>query len=198
MTPDGGFRLAHSVRSPITLVLAIVVAACATVPSVGYADAVTELGRAYEEEATGLQRKLEAELQREIDLLRRDVDPDDADQVARFASEAVAITAARTSAFFASVGDALDRYRSGLTDLTPPAEVARAHHELVAAMDSVLGGLPELLDGLRRAEDFDAIDRAVNASVFTDAGPRLRAACLALQDALGAGGESVDLRCPAA
>jgi hypothetical protein len=177
--------------------LGLVLVSCSSALTLDdYADAVQGIGRDYEEETTDLQRALEAELQREIDLLGRGLDEEDAEAVARYAEQAVAITGFRTRAFFAAVGDALHRYRSLLTELDPPGAVVGQHEELVAAIDGVLVGLPGLLDGLENAADFDAIDAAVNASGFADAGPRFTAACLSLQEELRAEAVAVDLRCP--
>jgi hypothetical protein len=180
-------------------VLAILLAttSCSSGMSIGdYGGAVQELGRGYEQETTELQRSLEAELQREIDVLSRGVDENDSEAVARFAEQAVSITAIRTRSFFAAVADALHRYRSQLDTLEPPGEVAAAHDELVAAMDAVLGGVPGLLRALEEADDFDAIDLAVHASGFTDAGLRFTAACEALEGDLAGRGVPANLRCP--
>lgn len=162
-----------------------------------YAQTVEDLGRDYEEETTQLQRSLEEELQTEIAQRQRTLDQDDEAAVAAFAAEVVEFTATRTATFFAQVGDALDRYRSQLEVMRPPDEVRERHDELVSAASGALDGIPDLLDGLAVARSFDEIDAAVYSSGFSDAQPRLAAACTALEEELTASGEAVNLRCPA-
>ncbi|RPI26040.1 MAG: hypothetical protein EHM57_00735 [Actinobacteria bacterium] len=179
------------------LLIGFVLASCAAALTAGeYGDAVQDLGRDYEQETTELQRTLHEELQGEIEALGRGLDEEDPEAVAGYAEQVVALTATRTRAFFAAVGDSLHRYRTLLAELAPPSVVAGEHRELLAAMDGVLAGLPDLLSGLEAAGDFDAIDDAVYGSGFTDAGPRLAAACRSLAEALGDEAIAVDLRCP--
>lgn len=186
-------------RSLVGLLLAIVLAGCGPTPLSldDYADSVESLGRTYEDISTGLQRTLHDDLQFEIDDILKEVDQNDPAAVEALAEEALVLTVARTTAFFAGLGDGLHVYRSALGELVPPRSVEAEHDEFIDAMDGVLAGLPGLLAALADIDDFDGLDVAVNGSVFTDAGPRLVAACGRLEQRLIDRGTAVNLRCPA-
>ena len=68
-----------------------------------------------------------------------------------------------------------------LGELTPPAEIAPAHADAVAALTRSLDAIPTLVSALRAAETQGEIDAAVNGSAFGDAQPRVVAACVALE-----------------
>ena len=111
------------------------------------------------------------------------------------AAAAVGVTAQRSAALIAAVGDALDRLQAGLTEIEAPGPVVDAHRAFIDAIGRASEGTGPLVDRLANATSFDEMDRMLSGSAYADAGPRLHAACERLQEAIADQGVTVDLRC---
>ncbi len=178
----------------------VVAAACVArgpepLPLEAYRDAVVDAATLHREQVDAFQRRYERELPLLVKRLERDLQAGDARSEAAFVQAAVAETRRATAELLADVAGADARYRDVLTSLTPPQAVAEEHDALVDAIGIAVAGVPGTLDALDAAESFDAIDAALGGSVYTDAQPRIVAACDALQRRLRDLGFGGDLGC---
>ncbi|MGB5433484.1 MAG: hypothetical protein WBO21_10790 [Acidimicrobiia bacterium] len=172
---------------------AVVVSACSGggLPTDEYASAVAARAGAYADEVTDLADKNISELNVAVVRLQQEVEGDE------LVEAAVAETARLASMLFAGYGDALDRYVQDLDALDAPSELETDHHAYTVALEASRSGIAPLLSDLSTATTFDDIDRAIASSGFSDAQPRLVAACTTLQRGIEARGPVVDLRCEA-
>lgn len=172
---------------------AVVTSACSGdgLSTAEYASAVETQAAAHADEVTDLTDKNISELDVAVARLQRDFEGE------ALAEAAVAETARLAAILFAGIGDALDRYVRGIDALDVPSELRTDHSAYVMALEASRSGIAPLLSDLPMATTFDDIDRAIAASGFSDAQPRVVAACTTLQRGIEARGPVVDLRCGA-
>ena len=154
-----------------------------------YAASVEARAGSYAEEVTSLADKNISELDVAVARLQRDFEGES------LVEAAVAETARLAAMLFAGIGDALDRFVQDLDETDAPSDVESDHRAYVAALEASRIGIAPLLADLTSATTFDDIDRAIASSGYSDAQPRVIAACASLQDAIGGLGSVVDLRC---
>ena len=173
---------------------AVILSACSGdgLSTAEYASAVETRAGAYADEVTKLTDKNISELDVAVARLQRDFEGE------ALAEAAVAETARLAAVLFAGIGDALDRHVQDLDALDVPSELQTDHGAYVMALEASRSGIAPLLSDLSIATTFDDIDRAIASSGFSDAQPRVVAACTTLQRGIEARGPVVDLRCGAA
>jgi len=173
---------------------AVILSACSGdgLSTAEYASAVETRAGAYADEVTKLTDKNISELDVAVARLQRDFEGE------ALAEAAVAETARLAAVLFAGIGDALDRHVQDLDALDVPSELQTDHRAYVMALEASRSGIAPLLSDLSMATTFDDIDRAIASSGFSDAQPRVVAACTTLQRGIEARGPVVDLRCGAA
>ena len=154
-----------------------------------YASAVEAQAEANADEIIALADQNISELDVAVARLRREVEGDE------LAEAAIAETARLASKLFAGIGDALDRYVQNPDALDAPSELESDHRAYFVALEASRSGIAPLLSDLSAAATFDDIDRAIASSGFSDAQPRVVAACSSLQRGIEALGPVVDLRC---
>lgn len=154
-----------------------------------YASAVEAQAGANADEIIALADQNISELAVAVARLRREVEGDE------LAEAAIAETARLASKLFAGIGDALDRYVQNLDALDAPSELETDHRAYIVALEASRSGIAPLLSDLSAAATFDDIDRAIASSGFSDAQPRVVAACSSLQRGIEALGPVVNLRC---
>jgi hypothetical protein len=154
-----------------------------------YASAVEARAGANADEITALADQNISELNVAVARLQREVEGDE------LAEAAIAETASFASKLFAGIGDALDRFVQHLDELDAPSELETDHRAYIVALEASRSGIAPLLSDLSAAATFDDIDRAIASSGFSDAQPRVVAACSSLQRGIEALGPVVDLRC---
>lgn len=154
-----------------------------------YAPAVEARAELYADEVTDLADRNISELDTAVFTLQRDFEGD------ALAEAAIAETSRLAARLFAGIGDALDRYVHDLDALEPPSDLETEHRSYIAALEASRSGIALLVGDLTAATTFDDIDRAIASSGFSDAQPRVVAACNTLQSAIGVLGPVVDLRC---
>ncbi len=154
-----------------------------------YRDEVSARSEAYAQEAETVRSGHLSRLEQAVN-----------DLVGEFEGEAlqraaVAATAQHTSALFAAVADAVDRYTIDLEAMEPPGPLEGAHGEYVDALRLSIDGLGVTLDALAAASSFDEIDAAIGGSTFNDTQHRVDAACRSLEEALVDEGVPANLHC---
>lgn len=154
-----------------------------------YAVAIDSQAGAYADEVTALADRNISELNVAVARLQDETEGDD------LAEAAIAETARLASHLFAGIGDALDRYVRQLDELDAPSELETDHGAYIVALEASRTGIAPLLSDLSTAATFDDIDRAIASSGFSDAQPRVVAACDSLQRGIAELGPVVDLRC---
>jgi len=154
-----------------------------------YSSAVETQAAANADEITALADHNISELEVAVARLQREVEEDE------LAEAVIAETAMLTSKLFAGMGDALDRYVQDLEVLDAPSDLETDHRAYIVALDASRSGIAPLLADLAAAVTFDDIDRAIGSSGFSDAQPRVVAACISLEGGIEALGPVVDLRC---
>ena len=169
----------------------VIVSACSGgAPSVDeYASTVDDRAGAYANEDTDLADTNISELDGAVVRLQRDFDGDE------LLEAAINETARLASMLFAGIGDALDRFLQDLDALEVPSELESDHNAYIAALEASRSGIAPLLSDLGDAATFEDVDRAIASSGFSDAQPRVVAACTTLQRGIEAVGPVVDLRC---
>jgi hypothetical protein len=172
---------------------AVIVASCSggELSTEEYASAVEARAGAHADEIVDLADKNISELDVVVAQLQGDLEGD------ALAEAAVDETARLAAALFAGIGDALDRYVQDLDALDAPSELETDHRAYVVALEASRSGIAPLLSDLPAATTFDDIDRAIASSGFSDAQPRVVAACTTLERGIEARGPLVDLRCEA-
>ena len=172
----------------------LVVGACATTePTIDeYAPVLEQRADAYADEVETLADQNAADLNSAVNRLQNDLQGD------ALIEAAVAETAALSSRLFAGIGDALDRYVRDLDEMATPASVEDEHLSYLTAMEASRSGIAPLLASLGSATSFDQIDQAIASSGFSDAQPRVEAACTTLEGAVESFGPRVDVRCTVA
>jgi outer membrane murein-binding lipoprotein Lpp len=172
---------------------AVIVASCAGsgLSTDDYASTVEARAEAHANEIVDLVAGNTSELNVAVARLQRDFEGE------ALAEAAVDETARLAAALFAGIGDALDRYVQDLDALDPPSELETDHRAYVVALEASRSGIAPLLSDLPAATTFDDIDRAIASSGFSDAQPRVVAACTTLERGIEARGPLVDLRCEA-
>jgi hypothetical protein len=172
---------------------AVIIAACSGdgLSTAEYASAVENRAGAYADEVAGLTDKNISELDVAVARLQREFEGE------ALAEAAVAETARLAATLFAGIGDALDRYVQDLDALDVPSELRTDHGAYVVALEASRSGIAPLLSDLSMAMTFDDSERAIASSGFSDAQPRVVAACTTLQRGIEARGPVVDLRCGA-
>jgi hypothetical protein len=172
---------------------AVIISACSDdgLSAAEYASAVETRAGVYADEVTDLTDKNISELDVVVARLQRDFEGE------ALAEAAVAETARFAAMLFAGIGDALDRYVQDLDALDVPSELRTDHSAYMMALEASRSGIAPLLSDLSLATTFDDIDRAIASSGFSDAQPRVVAACTTLQRGIEARGPVVDLRCGA-
>ncbi len=183
----------------VIVVAAVLAAGCGRGPEPmaleEYRDAVVAASTTHRGQVDAFQATFERELPLLIKRLERDLEVGDAGSEAAYARGALDETKNATANLLAKVGDADARYRDALDRLVPPTELADAHEALVGALDVAVAGLAGTLDAITKADSFPALDAALGGSVYTDAQPRVVAACETLQQQLRDLGLGGDLGC---
>ena len=185
-------------RAPIPIILGLLLAACggpAPLTAQAYFGAAAELTNAYNDESRSLDEAYQRDLSFEVKRLERILDEDDGDAAARFAAAALEATKDHTVKLLAGVADSLTRYVDGLAELEPPTDLAERHAQNLATLELAASALPNLLETVSNADDFDAIQAALAGSVFADAQGRISSDCRAWQAAAADRGVSVVFRC---
>lgn len=154
-----------------------------------YSSTVEARAGAFADEVTDLADTNISELDVAVVRLQRDFDGDE------LLEAAINETARLASMLFAGIGDALDRYVQDLDALEVPSELELDHTAYIEALESSRSGIAPLLSDLGDAATFDDVDRAIASSGFSDAQPRVVAACTTLQSGIEEAGPAVDLRC---
>lgn len=154
-----------------------------------YAPALQERAGAYADEVETLAEQNATDLNSAVNRLQNDL------QGEALLDAAVAETATLSSMLLAGIGDALDRYVRDLDEMPAPGSVADDHSSYVKALESSRSGVAPLLKTLATAKTFEQIDEAIAGSGFSDAQPRVEAACGILERAVESAGAVVDLRC---
>lgn len=169
----------------------LLVAACASAePTIDeYAPVLEQRADVYADEVETLADQNAASLNSAVNRLQNDLQGD------ALIEAAVAETATLSSMLFAGIGDALDRYVRDLDEMATPASVENEHLSYLTALDASRSGIAPLLAALGSATSFEQIDQAIASSGFSDAQPRVEAACTALERAVESLGPMVDLRC---
>ena len=183
-------------RRPAALLAAgaVLVASCAGggLSTEEYASTVEARAGNHADEIVNLADKNISELDVAVAQLQRDLEGE------ALAEAAVDETARLAAALFAGIGDALDRYVQDLDALDAPSELETDHRAYVTALEASRSGIGPLVSDLAAAATFDDIDRAIASSGFSDAQPRVVAACTNLEQGIEERGPVVDLRCEAA
>jgi hypothetical protein len=171
--------------------IALVAAACSDggLSVDEYAATVESQAGAHADEVTALADRNISELNTAVARLQDEAEGDE------LAAAAIAETARLASHLFAGIGDALDRYAQQLDELDAPSELEEDHGAYIVALEASRTGIAPLVSDLSTAATFDDIDRAIASSGFSDAQPRVVAACTSLQRSIATLGPVVDLRC---
>ena len=82
-----------------------------------------------------------------------------------------------------------------LVALDAPSDLETEHRAYIVALEASRSGIAQLLSNLNVATTFDDIDRAIAGSGYSDAQPRVVAACNTLERAIAEEGSVVHLRC---
>ena len=154
-----------------------------------YAPVLEQRAAAYADEVGTLAEQNAADLNSAVNRLQNDLQGD------ALLEAAVAETATLSSMLFAGIGDALDRYVRDLDEMRTPASVEEEHVSYLAALEASRLGIAPLLEMLGSATSFEQIDQAIASSGFSDAQPRVEAACTTLERAAEALGPNANLRC---
>jgi len=125
------------------------------------------------------------------------------DEIASLAAEgdgdvlarATNVTRRETVQYLALLEDAMLRYVSALELLRPPPTISEVHGAYELAIASVQESMPDTREAVGSAEDLDGIQIAITDSGFSDGQLRLRTACVALEIAVRAEGQGLDLGC---
>jgi hypothetical protein len=180
-------------RCVVTLLVAgvVIISACSGggLSVDEYAPIVETRAGAYASEVADLADKNITELGVAVARLQRDFEGE------ALVEAAIAETARLASMLFAGIGDALDRYVQDLDALDAPSDLDADHRAHIVALEASRTGIAPLLTDLNSATTFDDIDRAIASSGFSDAQPRVVAACITLEEAIEELGPVVDLRC---
>jgi hypothetical protein len=158
---------------------------------VEYRDLVAQRAAAYAGEAEDLRSNHLFQLEREVDNLVKQTEPDDLE---------VAVleeTARRSASLIAAIADAVERYVSDLAAMSPPETVRQAHRDYVSALNLSIAGIGVTVEALADAGSFEEIDAAIGGSTFNDTQHRVDAACRNLENVLAAHGVGADLHCRA-
>jgi len=169
----------------------LLVGACVgTEPTIDeYAPVLEERADAYADEVDTVAEQTAADLNSSVNRLQDDLQGD------ALLAAAVAETAALSSVLFAGIGDALDRYVRNLDEMATPASVEDEHRSYITALEASRSGIAPLLAALGSATSFEEIDQAIASSGFSDAQPRVEAACTTLERAVESRKPNVNLRC---
>jgi hypothetical protein len=169
----------------------VVLAACSSngMPLDEYAAAVEGEATDYADEVSSLFEQNVGDLDTAVSRLQDEVEGE------ALVAAALAETARLASMLFAGISDASDRFVADLDALDAPASLEAEHRAYLDALAASREGAGALLPDLAAATTFDDIDRAIGSSGFSDAQPRVDAACKNLQQAIREQGPSVDLRC---
>jgi hypothetical protein len=108
---------------------------------------------------------------------------------------ATGVTSRETVQYLALLEDAMTRYGEILDAMNPPSNLAKPHDDYVAAIESVRIAIPATRDNVGEAHDLVGIQEAITSSGFADGQLRLQSSCRALEDAVRAQGQGVDLGC---
>jgi len=178
-------------RTVLLAALLVLLAACSGAEPLidEYAPALQERAGAYADEVETLAEQNAADLNTAVNRLQNDL------QGEALLDAAVAETAKLSSMLFAGIGDALDRYVRDLDEMPTPGSVADEHTSYLKALEASRSGVAPLLETLGTATTFEQIDEAIAGSGFSDAQPRVEAACATLERAVESAGVVVDLRC---
>jgi len=178
---------------PIAVVLAalLLLAACSSseLTVEEYAPAIEERATAYADEVDDLIEQNAVDLNSAVNRLQNDLQGD------ALITAAVGETAMLSSMLFAGIGDALDRYERALEALEAPVSVVDEHRSYLEALEASRRGVAPLLAALADVTTFEEIDRAIASSGFSDAQPRVEAACATLEGVIASVGTVVNLRC---
>ena len=154
-----------------------------------YAPVLEQRATAYADEVDALAEQNAADLNSAVNRLQNDLQGD------ALLDAAIAETATLSSMLFAGIGDALDRYVRDLDEMPTPASAEEEHVSYLAALQASRSGIAPLLETLGSATSFEQIDQAIASSGFSDAQPRVEAACTTLERAVETLGPNVNLRC---
>ena len=169
----------------------LLVGACSsTEPTIDeYAPALQDRATAYADEVDALADQNAADLSSVANRLQNELQGD------ALLEAAVAETVTLSSMLFAGIGDALDRYVRDLDEMPTPTSVEDEHLAYLEALDASRSGVAPLLEALATATSFEQIDQAIASSGFSDAQPRVDAACGTLERAVESLRPNVNLRC---
>ena len=169
----------------------LLVGACSsTEPTMDeYAPVLQDRAAVYTDEVDALAEQNAADLNSVVNRLQNDLQGD------ALLAAAVAETVMLFSMLFAGIGDALDRYVRDLDEMPTPASVEDEHLAYLKALDASRSGVAPLMEALATATSFEQIDEAIASSGFSDAQPRVEAACGTLERAVESLWPNVNLRC---
>ncbi len=108
---------------------------------------------------------------------------------------AMIIVRSETANFLALLDDAMGRYHTGITELTPPLSVAAPHEAYLEIIASVRSTLPASRDALAETSTFEDVIASLVGSGFADGQQAWRSACQALESAIRDAGRGADLKC---
>jgi hypothetical protein len=108
---------------------------------------------------------------------------------------ATGVTSRHMIQYLALLEDAMVRYREELDQMQPPEHLVAPHDDYLEAIESTRVALPPTRDSVGEAHDLEEIQAAIISSGFGDSQLRLQSSCAALEDAVRAAGQGVDLGC---
>lgn len=172
------------------MLLAVALGACTTPPMTieEYAGALN----AATEDYVGESQTLSVAFHRAVE-----------DQVAELAEAgqgnlialATGVTSREMIQYLALLEDAMARYGEELDEMHPPADLNGPHDDYLVAIELIRIALLPTRVSVGEAHDLDGIQEAITSSGFADGQLRLQSSCLALEEAVRADGQGVDLGC---
>ena len=172
------------------MVVSVVLGACATPPMTidEYAEALNGATEDYVGESQALSAAFQKTVEEEVAEL---ADAGEGNLMAL----ATGVTSREMIQYFALLEDAMERYGKELDGMHPPVNLGELHDDYLSAIESVRIALPETRDNVAEAHDLVGIQEAITGSGFADGQLRLQSSCLALEEAVRAEGQGVDLAC---
>lgn len=177
-------------RMSVVVALAFIAAACASeaLTVAQYVEAMEEATETYIAESQTLSETFQREVTNQISDI---VEMSDA----TIEDRATDITKREMVQYLSLLEDAMSRYLENISSLAPPDSVVDPHSDYVAALDAVVGALPEAGTAISQAGDLSGIQGALAGSDFRDGQYRLASTCASLEAAVRSQDRGLDLGC---
>lgn len=172
------------------MLLAVVLGACSAPPMTieEYADALNAATDEYIGESQALSVTFQTTVEDEIAKLAEAGE-------GNLLALATGVTSRHMVQYLALLEDAMARYGQELDEMRPPESLVGPHDDYVAAVESTRIALPPTRASVGEAHDLVGIQEAITSSGFADGQLRLQSSCAALEEAVRAEGQGVDLGC---